>query len=260
MSTAVSYYLPQHEALLIDVDLAGYLIDYYVHHQANFSGADVNHDSELKEAIACFAVHLMTKPPREYHAWTVHIVSEKPYSLFVTGCTEALLESGDAQGFIVGHVLTDYVRHTDTNTLHAQYDDRKGRVFTSHIQSESPSPTSIVAQFYHQSEQNALRIKHIPASDRTVALLALPNCNLAWFNSTELETLFAAEIEKRRMRSCSYEFRCECSPEKLLPFFRVLSDEALKDLYGDDERLVISCPRCGKRFSLARSEIRPLTH
>jgi redox-regulated HSP33 family molecular chaperone len=57
------------------------------------------------------------------------------------------------------------------------------------------------------------------------------------------------------MRTCSFEFRCDCSVDKLLPFFRSLTDEAITDLYGEDEELIINCPRCGRYFALAREDI-----
>jgi redox-regulated HSP33 family molecular chaperone len=65
----------------------------------------------------------------------------------------------------------------------------------------------------------------------------------------------SAELDKTEMRRCAFSFKCDCSPEKLLPFFRALAPEALHDLYGDDEALQITCPRCGKQFPIARSDL-----
>ena len=57
------------------------------------------------------------------------------------------------------------------------------------------------------------------------------------------------------MRNVEFDFRCDCSPDKLLPFFRSLSDDSINDLYGTDKELVISCPRCGKQFIIDRLQV-----
>lgn len=253
---STSYYLPDRESLLVQIDMSDYLIDYYLHRKGIASLTTFEQDQKLKELIACFAIHLASRPPGEDHAWTVHLVATKPYSLFATGSTGLLDPEGQGRGTIVGNVLTDNIRHTDVNSLHAQYTISSGKVFKSYISSESSEISTMVETFYRQSEQNPLRVFYSKTSDKSQGIVALPGWDKEWFNLVGPDELANFKFETlRRMRSCNYDFYCDCSPEKLIPFFNSLSDEAINELYGADPELVITCPRCGKYFSIDRGLI-----
>jgi hypothetical protein len=234
--------------------MSGYLIDYYVHRKAVAPETTFEQDDKLKELIVCFAVHLAGRPPGEEHAWTVHLVAAEPYSLFVTGHTDPLDKVGEGTGKIVGNVLTENIRHTDVNSLHAQFTVSNGKVFKSYISSESPVISDMTETFYKQSEQNPLRVSYSRTSDISFGLVALPGWDKSWFHSVDLEKLTESEVSTaRQMRKCQYDFICDCSPDKLIPFFNSLSEEAIDELYGDDPELVITCPRCGQFFSVSKA-------
>lgn len=253
---AVTEYIPKKEALVVKVDSSDYLIDYYLHRKQYAPDTNPVHDEKLKELITCFAIHLSARTGQETHAWTVHLVGETPYSLFVTGNTGLLDESGVAQGFIVGHILTDHIRHTDVNSIHAQFTSRGGSTFRSMVQCDSGDIPRMVEQFYAQSEQYPLRIKLSDNSDTAVGLVALPEFDEEWVRSVPIDEATASpEVERHFLRTVHFKFACDCSPEKLLPFFRIMSSESLQDLYGSDDELQITCPRCGRQFGVHRSEI-----
>ncbi len=252
---AASEYIPKREALLVKVDCSDYLIDYYLHRRTYAPDTDPSHDAKLKDLITCFAIHLSARTGQETHAWTVHLVAETPYSLFVTGNTGLIDESGIARGFIVGHILTDHIRHTDVNSIHAQFTHR-GSTFNSMVRCDTNDIPRMVEQFYAQSEQYPLRIELSATSDTALGLVALPEHDEAWIQSVNLAGLASSqEVPRSPMRTVHFAFACDCSPEKLLPFFRGMSPESLNELYGDDSELQITCPRCGKQFGVARSEI-----
>jgi hypothetical protein len=251
----IADYLPKREALLIQVDASDYLIDYYLHRKDFAPDTLPEHDEKLKELITCFAIHLSGRTGRETHAWTVHIVAEQPYSLFVTGNTGEIDDTGVARGFLVGNVLTENIRHTDVNSIHAQFTHR-GKTFTSMVSCNTSDIPKMVEEFYRQSEQHPMQIVLSQTSDTAIGLVALPEYDEEWIASANVEELpSATEVEKSRMRTCHFSFVCDCSPEKLLPFFRGLTDEALNELYGEDEELHVTCPRCAKQFAVARQEV-----
>lgn len=254
--TTLTEYIAGREALLIRVDLSNYLIDYYLHRRSTGEVVSAEHDEKLKELIACFAIHLTNHRPAESHGWTVHMVAEPPYSLFVTGSLGELREDGSAHGFLVGNVLTDHIRHTDVNSLHAQFTDSTGNPFKSYVKTECTEISQLVEHFYEQSEQQAIRIAISQTSDTAMALAALPDCDREWFHRVRLEELVDdRSVAKKVMRRCELSFVCDCSPEKLLPFFRSLTTEGVDDLYGADSELIIVCPRCGRRFAIERSAV-----
>ena len=251
---AISEYIPKKEGLLVRVDMSSYLIDYYLHRKDHAPQTLPEHDEKLKELIACFAIHLSARTGRETHAWTVHIVSDHPYSLFVTGNTGEIDETGVAKGYIVGHILTDHIRHTDVNSIHAQCTNR-GKTFTSMVRCDTSDIVGIVGQFYAQSEQHPLKIKLSDNSDTALGLVGLPEYDEEWMAAVDVEyAATSSEVPRHPMRTCEFQFFCDCSPEKLMPFLSSLSPDALQELYGSDQELQISCPRCGKKFEIKRSE------
>lgn len=253
---AVSEYIPKREALFVKVDMSDYLIDYYLHRKEHAPDTHHEHDVKLKDLIACFAVHLAARTAREVHAWTVHLAGATPYSLFVTGSTGDMDDAGVARGFIVGNVLTDNIRETKVNAIHAQFTNR-GRTFNSMVQCDSADIPRMVEQFYEQSEQYPLRIQLSDDSDTALGVVALPEYDDEWIRAVGFEELSSSDaIERSHMRTCQFEFRCDCSPQKLIPFFQAMTPGDLEELYGDDQELDITCPRCGKHFSVSRSDLR----
>lgn len=254
---AISEYIPKREGLLVRIDMSDYLIDYYLHRKDVAPDTKFEHDEKLKQLIACFAIHLAARTGRETHAWTVHIAAAEPYSLFVTGNTGDIDATGIAKGYIVGHILTDHIRHTEVNSIHAQCTNR-GQTFTSLVQCDSSDISKMVEHFYIQSEQHPLRLQLSTTSDTALGLVALPEYDEEWIQSVELDYAAGSpEVVRNPMRTCEFAFVCDCSPQKLMPFFRSLSQASLDELYGEDEELQISCPRCGKQFEIKRSEFAP---
>lgn len=250
-----SEYIPKREALLVKIDMSDYLIDYYLHRKDHAPDTLPAHDEQLKTLIACFAIHLSARTARETHAWTAHVADSLPYSLFVTGDTGEIDASGIAKGFLVGHVLTENIRLPETHSLHAQVSNR-GKTYNSMVQCDTPEITAMVTQFYAQSEGYPIRLLLSKTSDTALGLVALPEYDADWCASVDIEELASSTtIEKSFMRTCQFRFECDCSPDKLLPFFRSMDVDSLEELYGEDTELHISCPRCGKQFSVNRSEV-----
>lgn len=234
--------------------MSDYLLDYYIHRQKFAPETHFDHDNALKDLIACLAVHLTVRPSAESHAWTAHFVSSSPFSVFVTGELTQLEDARRAEGYITGNIITENIRHTDVNSLHAQRSAPDGTVYRSYIQSESAEAGAILERFYQQSEQLPLRIFLPRDSDKAFAFAALPDFDEAWFSSTALEG-FIPDTNAIHLRSCEFRFFCDCSPDKLMPFFNTLSDEELEELYGEDRELIISCPRCGRNFAVEKKDL-----
>jgi molecular chaperone Hsp33 len=253
--TSSSDYIRQREAFFLRVDLSEYLIDYYLHRKDVAPGTLPEHDEKLKQLIACFALHLTARTAFETHAWTLHIVDDEPYSLFVTGTTGELDEHGIATGYLVGHVLTDNIRHSDVHSLHAQCTYR-GQTFASFVRCESSDIPKMVETFYDQSEQRPIRISISDNDDTAQGLAALPGIDDEWFRSIELPfDSTEPPLDTVPMRKCRFTFSCDCSSTKLLPFLMSMGRNELEELFGEDPHLVINCPRCGRRFQITRDEL-----
>jgi hypothetical protein len=251
---STSTYLPGREALFIEVDLSDYLIDYYIHRQQIAPKTQADHDDALKDLIACLAIHLTVRPSAECHAWTAHLVSSPPYSLFVAGELTQLEDARKAEGYLIGNILTENIRYTDVNSLHAQRSVADGNLSRSYIQSEHADAGAILESFYSQSEQLPLRVFLPRDSDKALAFAALPDFDAEWFKETSLMG-FIPDAAAIHLRTCTFRFSCDCSPEKLMPFFNSLSTAERDELYGEDKELIISCPRCGRVFAVEKAEL-----
>ena len=252
-----SKYFAGKEALLVHVDMSAYLIDYYLHRKKIGAKIAPHQDQSLKDLLACLAIHLTTRSAAQSHAWTLHTVSEPPFSLFATGAVTSVLENREAKGYLVGNILTDHITHTDVNSLHTQFTDNVGKSFKSYVQTDELTDVGeIVEHFYAQSEQQPLRVHLSRTSDIAIGLAALPDFDRQWFEAAKLEDyLDGAAIANDPMFTWLLEFQCECSPQKLIPFFQTIPKESLDDLYGEDEAIIIACPRCGELFPIHRSEL-----
>lgn len=251
-----SEFIKDKNIFLVQLDMSQYLLEYYVHRNDLSDDITRELDEELKDLIACFAIHLTAGIGFDSHAWTVSRVSEHPYSLFVTGAVTSLGSDGISSGYIVGNILTQNIRHTDINALHANTISN-GKQSSSYISTEADTVTNIAHAFFQQSEQRPIRIKISENSDTAVGIVALPDFNPAWFEEVDLDSFLieSKNADKTAMRRCEFSFTCNCSPEKLIPFIRSLSKKEITDLYKDDQELLINCPRCGKNFVIKRSQI-----
>ena len=171
--------------------------------------------------------------------------AEQPYSLFASGSAK--------QEFIVGHVIEENIRHTDINMFHVQT-IKAGNSYTSAVRCETEEIKEMFESYYKQSEQLPAKIFFIKNSDKAIAIAAMPDYDQEWFDSIGSQYP-SEEIEKLNqspMRTYVFNYKCDCSPEKLLPYFKTLDEEKIDELYGEDSELIIGCPRCGRKFEMGR--------
>jgi molecular chaperone Hsp33 len=242
------WYLPDEKSLFLKVEYSDFLIDYYLHLKENGLSPSPDEDAQLKRLLACLAIHLSLRSPNETVAWTLHMQSEQPYSLFATGNSE--------EQYIVGHVIKENIRQTDVNALHSQVMTKTGESRKSVVQCLNSRVTEMVETYYSQSEQLPIRLELSETADVAFGLAAMPDYEQDWFETAKISDLVELEAPRmKKMLDYEYTFRCDCSAEKLMPYFNALPDDQLNELYGSDEHLVILCPRCGRNFKLRQDEV-----
>lgn len=249
--TSRSFYLPEKNVLVVESDISEFLIDYYIHLKNSNQKPKVERDNKLKELFSCLACHLSIRPPEETVAFTLHMHSENPYSLFVSGSAK--------QESIVGHVIEENIRHTDINMFHAQT-IKSGKSYTSAVRCETEVIKEMFESYYDKSEQLPAKIFFIKDSDKAIAIAAMPDYNKEWYEKigTEYPEEEIKGLKQSPMRTYLFNYKCDCSPKKLLPYFKTLDEQKIDELYGEDEELIIACPRCGRKFPLEREELKNL--
>jgi molecular chaperone Hsp33 len=86
---------------------------------------------------------------------------------------------------------------------------------------------------------------------------AQPHCDMKWFEALDDaairrldETEQLSLLEQRR-----YRWECGCDQERMLGVLGSLMRADPEGLFGGEESLRMSCPRCGARFVITRESL-----
>jgi molecular chaperone Hsp33 len=242
-----TYFVRERNALVARADFGELYVDYYLHQAQHDYRHAPEHDGMLKEALAALTLHCASRPWNEAWAWTIHF--QKPLmNLFVTG--------DNRRGIVVGQIFTEDVKDKGRNILYADV-VREGRDSRrSAIDFNTSQPFRVIEQFYAQSEQRPARyFSHGP--EDFVLISAQPDCDLQWLEGLEpddVRRLDEAEtlslLEERR-----YRWGCGCSQDRMFSILAPIMRSDPEGLFGGEDLLRISCPRCGARHTISREAL-----
>ena len=242
-----TYFVRERNALLARADFGPLYVDYYLHQgQYGYQHAP-EHDGMLKEALAALTLHCASRPWNEAWAWTIHF-PDPLLNLFVTG--------DNRRGIIVGQMFTENVKDDGRNLFCADVVRERSDSRRSSVEFTGDDTFAIVEQFYGQSEQRPARYFRI-GPEEFVMVSAQPGCDLDWLNSLDDEavrTIDNAEtlslLEQR-----SYHWGCGCSQERMFSILGPMMRTDPGALFGEDDALRISCPRCGALHTITREAL-----
>ena len=242
-----SYFVRERNALLTRADFGALYVDYYLHQgQYGYHHAP-GHDGMLKEALAALTLHCAARPWNEAWAWTIHF-QEPLLNLFVAG--------DNRRGLIIGQIFTENVKDDGRNLFCADLVRERADSRRSTIEFTASEPFSIVEEYYAQSEQRPARyFRHGP--EDFVMITAQPGCDLTWLRALtdgrvraldQTETL--SLLEER-----SYRWGCGCSQERMFTILAPIMRGDPADLFGEEDLLRMSCPRCGALHLVTRESM-----
>lgn len=242
-----TYFVRERNALLARAEFGALYVDYYLHQgQYGYQHAP-EQDGMLKEALAALTLHCASRPWNEAWAWTIHF-HDPLLNLFVTG--------DNRRGIIVGQMFTENVKDDGRNLFCADVARERSDSRRSSVEFTGHDTFAIVEQFYARSEQRPARYFRI-GPEEFVMVSAQPGCDLPWLNALddnvvrtidETETL--SLLEQR-----AYRWGCGCSPARM---FSILGPMMRTDpiaLFGEEDALRISCPRCGALHTVTREAL-----
>lgn len=242
-----SYFVRERNALLTRADFGALYVDYYLHQgQYGYHHAP-GHDGMLKEALAALTLHCAARPWNEAWAWTIHF--QEPFlNLFVAG--------DNRRGLIIGQIFIENVKDDGRNLFCADLVRERADSRRSTIEFTASEPFSIVEEYYARSEQRPARyFRHGP--EDFVMITAQPGCDLAWLRALtdgrvraldQTETL--SLLEER-----SYRWGCGCSQERMFTILAPIMRTDPADLFGEEDLLRMSCPRCGALHLVTRESM-----
>jgi molecular chaperone Hsp33 len=157
--------------------------------------------------------------------------------------------------YITGRLFTEDVREPDRNFLYSQTTTQGKEPRTSTIEVETSDPLGWLRHFYDQSEQRPGRAFKLP-NDIYVLIAAQPDFDKEWFESLNIEQVskITEDEETKALETRRFKFACGCSLEKIIPTLSAWKDRP-DELFGDESKLVLQCPRCAKKYLINRDDL-----
>lgn len=244
-----TYFVRGRNALVARADFGELYVEYYLHLAQIGRRYSAEHDWMLKDAVGALTLHCASRPWNENTAWTLHFC-DPLVNLFVTG--------DNARAAVVGQVFTENVKEDGRNLLVSDTvrgDSRHGfePPRRSVVELADTDIFRAVERYYEQSEQRPARLfRH--SDEDFVMVTAQPDCDLAWFQSLDDEAIRRLDqtealslLEERR-----YRWECGCNDQRMMSVLAASFRSNPADLFGDDQSLRMSCPRCGASYAITR--------
>lgn len=129
----------------------------------------------------------------------------------------------------------------------------------SHITPRTRNSRDVVEQYFQEADQTKTRLV-IRADGEGALLHVLPEGDFGVVKGLNVDELFSfidGSIEDGKAREVGevfifYEFRC--SEEMISRMVENMSESNGRDLFGDLEHLEIECPRCGRKYTVTRTD------
>lgn len=239
-----SYFVRGRNALLTRADFGELYVDYYLHQGQLGAQHEPAHDELLKQALAAVTLHAAARPWAEAMAWTIHL--QQPLLNLFVGADNRL-------GTVVGQLFTENVKDDGRQLFVADVVRERAESRRSAVEFTGGDVFRAVEQYWVQSEQRPARFFQYEPED-FVFLSAQPQCDLAWLeglDDTAMLTLDATE-ELSLLETRRYRWECGCSQGRMLSVLAQVMRTDPEGLFGAEEALRMSCPRCGARHTITR--------
>jgi len=240
------YFVRHRNALLVRGDFSGLFMDYYLH----LMEIGVKHPPELdrmlKEALVGVTMHGASRPWSERHAWTVNY--QNPLANF-------FVTADNTNGFVTGRVFTEDVRIAEHSVFYAQAQKQSNEPRMSVIQIDNVDFFHAVEQFYLKSEQRTARFFEYGPDDY-VFISAQPQCDIPWLESLTDEAVRALDQKEELslLEQRAYHWECGCNQTRIYQVLAPHARHGMEDLFGGDEFIKVTCPRCGKLYRTHREQ------
>lgn len=242
-----TYFVRSRNVLLARAEFSSLYVDYYLHLADQGFRPESDHDAVFKRALAGFVLHAASRPRNEHIAWTLNL-QEPRLNLFLVGDNET--------GDVAGRIFTENVREGERSLFYCDVVRGRATKRRSAVEFNGNDPLVAAEAFYAQSEQRIGRFFQT-AEEEVVLAVEHPDCDLAWLRDLDVDQVRRMDdaetvvlLERRIVR-----WRCGCSQARMLevlaPVFRTDPEE----LFGDEQRLEIRCPRCARRHIVTREAL-----
>lgn len=242
-----TYFVRDRNALVARGDFGDLFVDYYLHLHDHGMRHEPETDQLLKDTLSAIILHSASRPWSETVAWTISL--QNPLlNLFAS--------ADNRLSTVAGNLFTENVKKNDTNLFYSDLVRGSEPNRRSVVTFEGGNIFRAVEEYYRQSEQRPARYFQLDDED-FVFVSAQPDCDVAWFNELDDDAIAVLDqtetlslLETRR-----YHWQCGCSEEKLLPMLASAMKTDPEGLFGGEEAIRVSCPRCGAVYIVTRLQM-----
>jgi molecular chaperone Hsp33 len=202
-------------------------------------------ESMMTSGLAAATLDLALRPPDEFIAWTLNI-KDPPLNFFFCG--------DNAEFIITGRVFIRDVQTADSSRLFVESQRPKRKPTQSSVDVDGMDVLDIFGQFYDRSEQLPSRF-HPLEDDEFVLIRGLPQVDEDWLRALDADrTKEYLEKDFTQTDERIYRFRCGCNFKTILKVIRGMYKDNAEELFLGEEKVEVSCPRCGRHWWLSRKE------
>ncbi len=239
-----TYFVRERNALVARADFGELFVDYYLHLGQLDRQSRPAEDTMMKEALAALTLHCASRPRNETVAWTIHF-SEPLVNLFVTG--------DNARGTVVGQVFTEDVKNDGLNLFMSDVVRGGTQSRRSVVELKDADIFPAVERYYENSEQRPARLFRHGEED-FVMVSAQPDCDMAWFDALDDDAIRAMDQGETLalLETRFYRWECGCTGRRMMDVLRPVMLRDADGLFGDEQAIRMSCPRCGVKHTITR--------
>jgi len=196
----------------------------------------------MRQGLAAAALVLANRPARETVAWTINIC-RPPANVFITGDRE--------MGNVTGRIHLNNVKTHSTSRLYTEIVSPGKEPYLSSIDVEGLDILQHFEHYYAVSEQHPARFFEL-LDDQYLMLLSLPGTNSRSLLELDADAAQTLSILSEALDTKNIAFECGCNPKRMLHTVRALFHDRAAELFMGEDRVEISCPRCGRRWWITR--------
>ena len=201
----------------------------------------------MRQALGGVALHLSCRPLDETSAFTFNFV-EPPTNIFVAG------NSGEE--VVTGRVWNDDVDTSQGSRLFVQTNRKYAKSFTSVIDTQGLDLLLILEDYAARSVQAPIRLFEIE-DDEYLMVASLPKEDREWFFEIDRDEALRLYDEARDLDEKTFRFYCGCDPARMRKAITTMFGNRLDELFEGDPSVDISCPRCGRGWTVRREDVEP---
>jgi molecular chaperone Hsp33 len=202
-------------------------------------------ESMMTSGLAAATLDLALRPPDEFTAWTLNI-KDPPLNFFFCG--------DNAEFIITGRVFIRDVQTAESSRLFVESHRPKRKPTQSSVDVDGMDVLDIFGQFYDRSEQLPSRF-HPIGNDEFALIRGLPQVDEDWLRALDAKkTREYLEKDFTQTDERIYHFRCGCNFKTILKVVRGMYKDNAEELFLGEEKVEVSCPRCGRYWWLSRKE------